>query len=52
MVFSEENVLESCGPITYNDSISNEELLSVVGVEQADIFVYHVGGRPNDRRKK
>ena len=51
VIFNEENEFMETAQVYYNERDSANDILSLISIDNAEVFEYFIGGRPNRKKK-
>ena len=51
VIFNEENEFMETANLYYNERDSANDILSLLSIDNAEVFEYFIGGRPNRKKK-
>ena len=51
VIFNEENNFIQTMQVYYNERESANDILSLLSIDNAEVFEYFIGGRPNRKKK-
>lgn len=51
ILFNEENEFVETMKVYYNERYSANDILSLLSIENAEVFEYFIGGRPNRKKE-
>ena len=51
VIFNEENEFMETAQVYYNERDSANDILSLLSIDNAEVFEYFIGGRPNRKKK-
>ena len=51
VIFNEENEFMGTAQVYYNERDSANDILSLLSIDNAEVFEYFIGGRPNRKKK-